>query len=317
MLTDQTAFEHLDAGGAAFESRERLLEYVRARGNWSRWGEEDQLGTLNLIDSAKRLAALATVRIGRSISLAREMPTRPGAGNPLPAQHFLRTSFQDDGTGIASDYYGILYHGYQTTHVDALSHIWDEQGLWGGRDPRQVLLSDGARWGGIEQWRDGIVTRAVLLDVPRFRGEPYVAEERPVTGGELEAVAQAQGVEVRSGDAALIYCGREAFERAHPEWRPQAEARPGLHASCLAFLRDLDVAVLGWDLLDASPNQYGLPWTVHAGLYAFGLAMIDNCSFDALSRACAAAGRYECALVVAPLPYRGGTGSPVNPLALL
>jgi kynurenine formamidase len=302
---------------ACFASREALMAYLQTHNNWQRWGSDDQRGAINLIDADKRLAALRLVRSGHCISLSRDVPTTPGAANPLPAQHFLRTRFQDDQTGIASDYYGILYHGYQTTHIDALCHIWDERGLWGGRDPREVLLSDGTRWGGIEHWRDGIVTRGVLFDVPRYRGDPFVTEDRPVHGPELRAIARAQGVRVEPGDAVLVYTGREAFERAHPDWRPQADARPGLHASCLGFLREHDVAVLGWDMLDASPNTYALPWTVHAAVYAFGVALVDNCAFEELAQVCAQEGRYDFALVVAPLPFRGGTGSPVNPLALL
>jgi kynurenine formamidase len=300
-----------------FADREAFEAYLQTRSNWGRWGPDDQRGAINLIDAEKRRAALQLVRSGRCVSLSRDMPTLPGPGNPFPAQHFPRTRFQDDGTGVASDYYGTQYHGYQTTHIDALSHIWDQHGLWGGRDPREVLTSDGARWGGIEQWRDGIVTRAVLFDVPRFRECAWVSDNQPVEGDELQAIARSQGVQLDVGDAVLVFTGREAYERAHPAWRPHAEARPGLDASCLTFLREHDAAVLGWDMLDAAPNRYAMPWTVHAALYAFGMALIDNCAFERLALACAEEGRYECALLVAPLPFRGGTGSPVNPLALL
>src|SRR6266568_3879488 len=174
------------------DNRDELLEYLYSRHNWQRWGPEDERGAVNLIGPAQRLSALRLVRSGRCISLSRDVPTQAAPANPLPAQHFVRTRFQADRTGIASDFYGMQYHGYQTTHIDALCHIWDERGFWGGRDPREEILSDGTLWGGIEHWRDGIVTRGVLLDVPAFRQTAYVTGDQPVMGAELESVASAQ-----------------------------------------------------------------------------------------------------------------------------
>ena len=297
-------------------SREEVLGYLRDRRNWGRWGDDDQRGAINLITAEKRAAAARLVRSGRTVSLSRDFPKTPGPGNPQPAQHFVQIFGHTGTAGAALDYYGITYHGYQTTHVDALCHVWDEQGMWGGRDPYREVRSQGARWGGIEHWRDGIVTRGVLLDVPRHRGEAHVTLERPVHGWELEEVAAAQGVTLEPGDALLVHSGRERWQAAHSEWNPSNSERPGLHASCLPFIRDQDVALLGWDLMDASPNEYGISWTVHGALFAYGVALLDNCLLEPLAVACAAEGRYEFMLTVAPLPVVGGTGSPVNPLAI-
>ena len=296
-------------------TRDEVVGYLRDRRNWGRWGDDDQRGAINLITAEKRVEAARLVRSGRIVSLSRNFPKRPGPANPTPAQHFVQTMSRPGGGG-AVDYYGIMYHGYQATHIDALCHVWDDDGMWGGRDPAREFRSTGTRWGGVQQWRDGIVTRGVLLDVPRFRGEPYVTLERPVHGWELEEVVRAQGVTVTPGDALLVYSGRERWQAAHPQWNPYTDDRPGLHASCLPFIRDRDVAVLGWDLMDAEPNEYGLPWSVHGVVFAYGVALLDNCLLEPLADACAAEGRYEFMLTVAPLPVTGGTGSPVNPLAL-
>ena len=294
---------------------EEVHAYLSARRNWGRWGEEDQRGTVNLITAEKRVAAAALVRSGRAVSLSRDVPTTPGPDNPRPADHWMRTLGRGKG-GAAIDYYGFVYHGYTTTHLDALCHVWDEEGLWNGRDPAREVTSAGARWGGIEHWRDGIATRGVLLDVPKHRGEPFVTVERPVHGWELEAIAEAQGVSLEPGDALVVYSGREAFKAANPDWSGYAPPTPGLHASCLPFLRDHDVAVLVWDLMDAAPNDYGLAWTVHGAIFAYGLALVDNALLQPLAEACTAEGRSEFMLTLAPLPVVGGTGSPVNPIAL-
>jgi kynurenine formamidase len=190
--------------------------------------------------------------------------------------------------------------------------------MWGGRVAKDVIdtMLLGTRWGGIEHWRDGVTTRGVLLDVPKHRGEPYVTVEKPVHGGELAAIAKAEGIELEPGDALIVYSGREAYQAAHPEWSGYRPPSPGLHASCLPFLRDNDISVLAWDLMDAMPNEYGLPWTVHGAIFAYGLALLDNSLLQPLAEACAAEGRYEFMLTFAPIPVVGGTGSPVNPIAL-
>ena len=296
-------------------TREEVIGYLRDRRNWGRWGDDDQRGAINLITPEKRVEAAGLVRSGRIVSLSRDFPKRPGPANPQPAQHFLQMIDRPGGGGVV-DYYGIMYHGYQTTHIDALCHVWDEGGMWGGRDPHKEIGFTGARWGSVDQWRDGIITRGVLLDVPLFRGEPHVTTQRPVHGWELEDVARAQGIEMKPGDALLVYSGRERYHAATPDWNPSAGVRPGLHSSCLPFIRDNDVAILGWDLMDAMPNDYGVPWPVHGALFAYGVALLDNSLLEPLADACAAEGRYEFMLTIAPLPVVGGTGSPTNPLAL-
>jgi kynurenine formamidase len=229
----------------------------------------------------------------------------------MPAQHFVMMN--ERGCG---DYYGIAYHGWVTTHIDSLCHVWDEGGMWQGRDPKVEITSNGVRFGGIQNWRQGITTRGVLLDVPRFRGEPFVTLERPVTAAELEQVAKAQGVTVEPGDALIVHSGREAYQQANPEWSGYRPPNPGLDASCLVFLREHDIAVLVWDMMDALPDSYGLSWGMHSALYRFGVALVANSLLQPLAEACAEEGRYEFMLTLAPLPVVGGTGSPVNPLAL-
>ncbi len=296
-------------------TREEVLGYLTERRNWGRWGDDDQRGAINLITAEKRAAAAGLVRTGRSVSLSREFPKTAGPGNPNPAQHFMRW-FERGSGGAAVDFYGIMYHGHITTHIDALCHVWDQNGMWNGRNHRDVLTTQGTTWGDVDQWRDGIVTRGVLLDVPRFRGEPSVTVERPVHGWELEQVARAQGITLEPGDALLVYSGREAWQTANPRWSGYTPPGPGLHASCLPFIRDNDVSVLGWDLMDANPNEYEVPWTVHGALFAYGVALLDNALLEPLADACAEEGRHEFMLTIAPLRVVGGTGSPCNPIAL-
>jgi kynurenine formamidase len=195
--------------------------------------------------------------------------------------------------------------------------------MWNGRDPdREVDEEDGSRYADIETLGDGIVTRGVLLDIPRHRGVPYVTPEEPVTGDELADVAVATGIEIEPGDAVVVHSGRERFSAVNTPWGAgsldvSTSTRPGLHVSCLPFLREVDAALLVWDMMDLRPNGFDLAFAVHAAIWALGIALVDNALLEPLALVCAEERRWEFQLIVAPLRVKGGSGSPVNPLAVL
>jgi kynurenine formamidase len=278
------------------------------RRNWGRWGDTDELGAMNLVTNEKRREAARLVQTGHRVSMSRVFE---------PSQHFVRTNptrASKGASGSVVDYLGFIYHGQSITHVDALCHMWDADGMWQGRDPAQDITTSGAQFGAITAWSDGIITRGVLIDVPRFRGEPFVRVGEPVEGWELEEAAQAQGVELAPGDALLVYSGREAYQRAGNSYA--GGDRPGLGVSCVKFIRDHDVSLLGWDMMDARPDPYGLAWPVHGVLFNYGVALLDNALLEPLADACADAGRYAFMFMALPLRVANGTGSPANPIAL-
>jgi kynurenine formamidase len=299
-------------------TEDQLKAWLHANSNWGRWGADDQLGALNLITPAKRKAAAQLVKVGQSISLARDLDTSTGPQNPQPVQHFVRWFNREAGRGGgAGDYLAFHVHGYQNTHIDALCHGWGDRGMWNGRDYRDCLTPRGARWGGLEHWRDGIVTRGVLLDVTRHRNVAHVAFDEPVHAAELAEIASRQGVDIQAGDAVIVHSGRDALETEAPSWNANVDPHPGLSVTTLKFLREVDAAVLVWDLMDAQPFEIGWPFVPHAALHELGIPLVDNCSLTALAKACHRLRCYEFMFVVAPLALVGGTGSPVNPLAVL
>ena len=295
---------------------EQVASYLSDRRNWGRWGPRGAAGAMNLMTAATRVSAAGLVRSGRTVSLSRPLPVEPSVENPQPAQHYMMKMDRPPGGGAAIDFYGVSYHGTSTTHIDALCHVWNQDGMWDGRDPSEVITFGGATYGSVDEWSDGILARGVLLDVPRHRGEPYVTPERPVHGWELDEVAREQGLELAPGDAVMVYSGREAYAQEHGGVWGGGPERPGLHASCLPFVRDNDMSLLGWDMMDAAPNEYGIPWTVHGVIFAYGVALLDNALLQPLAEACAQEGRYEVMLSINPLRVIGGTGSPVNPIAV-
>ena len=299
-------------------TKEEVLAYLKEDRTWGRWGNDDQVGAVNMITPEKRVAAAGMVKSGRAVSLSRDFPTTPAPNNPNPAQHYMKVVPRDDRSGHSADYYGISYHGTATTHLDALCHVWDENGMWNGRQPQDTITYDGAKWGSVDHWKDSLTTRGVLLDVPKHRGEPYITMEKPIHGWELEDIAKEQGVEMVPGDALVVYGGREKWnEDGNPLWGSVSAERPGLHSSCLKFIRESDCSLLVWDMMDLTPNGYDLGWSVHGAIFAYGIGLLDNALLQPLAEACAEEGRYEFMLTVNPLRVVGGTGSPVNPVAIL
>lgn len=286
--------------------------------NWGRWGRSSDLGTLNLVDAQARERARAAMGVRPPISLARDIdPAQEYARHEVTRHH----SDSNRAAGYELESLELRIHGVDVTHLDALSHVWDERGAWDGTETRGHDFEQTRPGGAVDAWRAGIWARCHLLDVPRHRGSSFVEPGTPVTNLELDAIVAANGLDLEPGDAIAVYSGREAYTAAHDhEWgkNPDPEAgRPGLHVSCLEFLRRRDCSALVWDMMDAYPHDFGLAWGVHLAIPLMGLSLIDNADLSELATACADQGSYTFALVVAPLPVLGGTGSPANPLAFM
>jgi len=155
------------------------------------------MGAANLLTREKRVRAAALVRSGRTVSLSRVFE---------PEQHFVQISRD---RGFIVDEHGFMYHGLTVAHIDALCHVWDEHGLWNGRDAEKELDTGGAHFADVTALENGLVTRGVLLDVPRHRREPYVTEQFPVHASELDSIARAEGLELVPGGcvAGLLWSG--------------------------------------------------------------------------------------------------------------
>ena len=299
-------------------TKEEVLAYLKEDRNWGRWGADDQVGAVNMVTPEKRVTAARSVKSGRAVCLSREFPKNPAPNNYTPALHYMKRVERGQECGYSADFYGVYYHGFAATHLDALCHLWDENGMWNGRDPSETVTMEGADWGGVHHWKEGIITRGILLDVPKHRNQPYVTLDQPVHGWELEDIVKEQGVTMEPGDALVVYSGREKWDQdGNPIWGSEPDRLPGLHATCLKFIRESDCCMVVWDMMDMAPNGYDIGWSVHGSLFAYGIGLLDNALLQPLSEACAEEGRYDFMLTVNPLRVVGGTGSPVNPVAIM
>jgi kynurenine formamidase len=294
-------------------------EYERWRkemSNWGRWGKDDEMGALNLITPAKRRAAAALVKEGLAVSLASNAATQKDVDVPCPAQRTMTAANQ----GAASD--SIAYpciHGAGATHLDSLAHIFFSGVAWNGYPVSDVVSKEkGAVRNSVMNMKHGIVTRAVLFDIPRLKGLPYLEPGTRIFPEDLEAWENKAGVKIGAGDALLLRWGRWARRAKLGAWAID-EGAAGLDNSVIPWLKQRDVAVIAWETPGYVPQPAGdLPRLAlhNFALTMLGIMLIDRADLDALSEAAAARNRWEFMLSVAPLPIPYGTGSPVNPLAL-
>ena len=295
-------------------SAEQVLAFHKTLSNWGRFGPRDQLGTLNLITPEKRAAAAALVKSGRVVSASRSLPTQPSLENPNPVAHHM-TGTASEGWG--GDYFAIASHGFATSHIDALCHIFHEGKLYNGY-PIEKVTAHGALELGIHELRDGVVSRGVLLDVPRARGVPFLENSEPIFPDDLERAEGDAGLRVEAGDILFVRTGRWALREARGAWDPR-QTLAGLDASCLPWLHARGVAALGSDgVSDVVPSRVeGVGMPIHTvAIVALGLHLIDNLELEPLARACVAESRWAFLLTLAPLVLFRGTASPVNPIAL-
>jgi kynurenine formamidase len=296
----------------ALPTQDRVEGYFKELNNWGRWGNNDQLGTLNLITQAKQLQAQQLIKSGRTVSLARDVI-------PLPVYMYHATfPSKRERVDVVTDRFDMVYHGFWVTHVDALCHVaWDGE-LYNGRGFSEHVSADGATWCSIDPiFNKGITTRGVLLDVAAARREGYVTVGHPVTPRELDEAERHAGVRVEPGDVVVVRSGDEAFRKAHADWIPRVSPHPGLHLSCIEWFRARDIAAIAWDMMDERPSGYpGFGMSAHLAIPFLGLALIDNVNPERLARACAEEGRAEFFFTATPLRLAGATGAPAHPLAI-
>ena len=278
-------------------------------------------GALNYLTPERVLAAAQLIRTGQTVSLALPLATAQGLANPQPAEHHMTLMPANDiGFGtvrFAKDYIGVDFHNDGHSHIDALSHVVYDNMIYGGLADNSITET-GADEASIELLRDGLVGRGVLLDIPALRGVAWLETGDHVRPEELEAAERRQGVRIGPGDILLVRTGHNSRLAALDPWDP-ARHKAGLHPTVARFLAERQVTALGSDgNSDAVPSTtQGVGFPIHVlAINAMGLYLMDYLAFEQLTTACAANGRWEFFVVVAPLRIGGGTGSPVNPIAI-
>lgn len=303
-------------------SRAEFQDLFNGLSRWGVWGKADQRGALHFLTPERVAAAAALVRSGITVSMSLPLNTHPGQHNPKPAEHHM-TALASPGTSADSanfmkDYVGADYHHDGHTHIDALCHVAYGDSLYNGWSAAEAVTEEGARLESIETLRDGLVGRGVLLDIPRLRGTPWLQPGEHVFADDLLAAEDQQGVTVGSGDIVLVRTGHTRRLAELGPWDTVA-AKAGMHPSALPLLAEREVSALGSDTNnDTAPSSTeGVGFPIHLlAITAMGLHLLDYLQLDELAATCDQTGRWEFMFAAAPLLITGGTGSPLNPIAI-
>ncbi len=292
--------------------------WMQELSNWGRWGKDDQRGTANLITPAKVKQAASLVKQGITVSLEHPLLTEQAPDNSSPLEHTMTaTGANPVADAYAMDRYAIAYHGYAHTHMDALGHAFQDGKMYNGY-PQSSVTEAGAAKNDITAFQSGIVTRGILVDIPALKGVPYLEPGDAIYPEDLEAWEKKTGLHIGSGDALFVRTGRWKRRAEKGPWNA-SEILAGLHVSVVPWLKQRDVAILAGDgASDVMPSQVeGVSQPVHfLMLVALGSPLFDNCDLEALATTAARLNRYEFMFSAAPLAVPGGTGSPLNPIAI-
>lgn len=292
--------------------------------NWGRWGADDERGTFNFITPEKIVEAGRLMRHGRIFSLALPLdvdgPQNPLGGRFNPIHKMTRyrgdnAHGQVQGQFCSSDDMAII--GLQSsTQWDSLAHLWYDDQLYNGF-PADSITAYGASRCAISNWQRGIVSRGVLLDIPRLKGWDRLPPDYPVTPADLDAAEARQGVRVGSGDVLLLRTGVVG------DWQATRQGladQPGLALDCARWLHERQAAAVCADnsAVEVIRQPRGLPLCAFhmVALRDMGLMLGELFVLDELAADCAADGVYEFFFTAAPLAFPRAVGSPINPLAI-
>jgi kynurenine formamidase len=300
-------------------TKEDFVQLMTQLSNWNRWGKDDQLGAINLITPAKRKLALALVKEGVSYSMARNAEMQEAVDNPAPIVRKMTrvgSAAPTAGSGGTGDTFFISYHGYAHTHMDSLCHfLWDGK-MYNGYSKEEVT-ENGASKNAILNFKNGIITRGVLMDIARHKGVDYLEPGAAIYPEDLDAWEKKARVKVQAGDAMIIRTGRWARRDAKGPW-PITQGLAGLHVSCAKWFHSRDIAILGGDgAQDVLPSGVeGVSQPVHLlSLVAMGTPIFDNLDLELIGREAEKRRHWEFLVTASTAAVPGGTGSVLNPIA--
>lgn len=309
-------------------TEDEVLGWMGSLSNWGRWGPNDEMGALNLITPERVREATGLVQEGVSITCSRPLDTNNDAEVYRPTVRLMLESGEGWGhhekhtdfeIQAALEYVSMVYHGYHVTHLDSTAHFFWNGQMYNGRPSSLVSTNHGATVCSIDNARDGIVGRGVLVDVPLVRGVDWLDRHEGVMPEDIEAAEERCSFKIGPGDILLIRTGQLKRTRTEGPFNPAVDGSTACQAACLPLIRERDVAVLGTDTAnDMMPAPYPrVTNPIHqVALIRMGVWILDNANLEELAIACAERNRWEFMLSMGPLRIIGGTGCPVNPIAL-
>jgi kynurenine formamidase len=293
----------------------------------SPFGDDDEIGMLNLITADSRRQVLAEADAAKTFDLSVDyfigMPSWTDAGDPpfqIWMSHTPSGTVVEDPLGVGREqnelvaYSGdcITMYTHCGTHIDTLNHFGYHGTIWNGFTEKEHLGSRHWKVAGAEKLPP-IVARGVLIDVASAHGVELLPESYGIGERDLRGALERQGTEVRPGDVVMIRTGRMTV---WPEWEAYVRNEPGINREGAEFLARAGAIVIGADnlALEQMPTADPTNWqVVHTYLFAeAGIPIMEVVDLEEL----AAEQVYEFAFIGAAMPIRGATGAPMRPVAM-
>lgn len=307
--------------------------FVHAPKNWGRWGEDDEVGAVNVLDDQQVKDAASLIRSGKVFTLGLPMNSETGdlclpARKPIQKYMVSDKSFylskrsEPQGGWEFADDMAILYL-QGSTQIDALGHVWYNDKLYNGYDASTTIggLRKDSVYGVAEH---GIVGRGVLIDMARYHQVEYLPPDYLITLDDIEKTLVAQNTKLRQNDILLV---RTGFYRKFLNEGMEGYYADGLHEPGMTYSDDVVQWFRQWDIpvygTDTITNEQ--PTSAHTGTFAplhpalitgLGVSMLEMLWLESLAADCEHDGQYDFMLVISPLKIHGAAGSPINPIAI-
>ncbi len=324
---------------------EQWREVAKKVRNWGRWGDDDELGTLNFITPEKVRQAAALVKQGKIFPLGINFDGNGPQGANGGRRNPIHLMSVDGGDADAAEYLlgvpspngqelGQIWKSgpmrYNDDYImmplqagtqwDALAHVYYDGQLYNGY-PASSVTSAGASKNSIDKIdKKGVVSRGVLLDVARHRSVDHLPASTAISPADLDAVAQAEGVSIESGDIVLVRTGWWRVFAENRDAHAWVMGQPGLSWACAEWLWRHEVAAIACDnvAVEVLPGEIDdTPLAFHLlAIRDMGMTLGEMWDLETLGQDCASDGVYEFQLVAPPIRVTGAVGTPLNPLAL-
>lgn len=290
------------------------------------WGAGDQLGAGNLLTPETTLAALAMAKQGRTVDLSRVIeigaPLIPPNQTPYvitaaaTARNTLRARAAQGATNeVGSNLERVELTMHVGTHIDALGHFTIGDRMYGGYSAEETVGDRGLANLGAEHIPP-IITRGLCMDLAGLDGGEHLEAGRPVTADDLERWCDAKGVAPAEGDAVFVNTGWGRYFMT--DNAKYVAGEPGLDLDAARWLTGRGVVVIGADNMAVEvlpgPDHPRVIMPVHQHcLVEAGVYLIENLVLDELI----ALGVDSFCLIALPAKFKGATGCPLRPVAVL